>query len=304
MDLSIIILNYNAKDYVKKCIESVLSSDLKNIKNEIIVIDNNSTDGSKDDLSKLQKKLKFQLILNKDNSGFSKGNNIGAKKSQGKYILFLNPDTFVSKNSLKEIYSFMEDNPEVGVSCPRLDLPDGTLTSASHRGFPTPWNALSHFSGLSTLFPTSKYFSGYTKGWLLEDKKPHEVDAISGGFFFVRRKAAEEVGWWDEDYFMYGEDIDFCYMLKQKGWKVMFLPQISVLHYHGVSSGIKTHSKEISTADRETRLRAAKASSEAMKIFYSKHYKDKYPKMLNWMVLAGISALQSYRLAKHARRIG
>jgi GT2 family glycosyltransferase len=299
MDLSIVILNYNAGDFLKRCVESVLNSDLKGINFELIIVDNASNDGSDEVLKSFSKIKNVKILLNDKNLGFSRGNNIGVKKTSGKYVLFLNPDTFVQKDSLKIIYMFMEESSNVGVCCPRLDLPDGTLTSASHRGFPTPWNAITHFSGLSKLFPQSKLFAGYTMGWKLNNKDPHEVDAISGGFFFVRRKAADDVGWWDEDYFMYGEDIDFCYKLKMKGWKVMFLPQISVLHYHGVSSGIKTHSEDISTANRATKLRAAKASAEAMKIFYQKHYKDKYPNFINWIVLKGIDLLQARRLAKY-----
>lgn len=300
IDLSIVILNFNAKGFVKRCVESVLNSDFGSMSWEIILVDNNSHDDSQAELKKFSQDKRVQIIFNAENYGFSKGNNIGVKRSRGRYVLFLNPDTFVQKGTLKQVYRFMESYRDVGVCCPRLDLPDGTLTSASHRGFPTPWNALTHFTGLSRAFPTSHLFAGYTKGWLLDDNKPHEVDAISGGFFFVRRQAAQEVGWWDEDYFLYGEDIDFCYRLKQKGWKVVFLPQISVLHYHGVSSGIKVHSRAISTADRETKLKAAKASADAMRIFYAKHYKEKYPAPLTWFVLNAIRVLGAVRQIRHS----
>ncbi len=299
MDLSIVILNYNAGDFLKKCVDSVLRSDLSGIKYEIVLVDNASTDDSQVVLKSYKTNKNIKVVLNTENLGFSKGNNTGVKKTSGRYVLFLNPDTFVEADTLKRIYNFMEENPKVGVSCPRLDLPNGTLTSASHRGFPTPWNAITHFSGISKIFPHSRLFSGYTMGWELNNKNPHEVDAISGGFFFVRRRAAEEVGWWDTDYFMYGEDIDFCYKLKQKGWKVMFLPNISVIHYHGVSSGIKSHSENISTANKETRLRAARASADAMRIFYNKHYRNKYPTIINWAVLKGIDLLQARRLSKY-----
>lgn len=300
VELSIVVLNFNANGFVKRCVESVLKSDLKGINCEIVLVDNNSYDGSQKQLISFSKNKTIEVVLNSKNYGFSKGNNIGAKKTQGKYVLFLNPDTFVKKDTLKNVYWFMERNQDVGVSCPRLDLPDGTLTSASHRGFPTPWNALTYFTGLTRVFPKSEMFAGYTKGWLLDNKNPHEVDSISGGFFFVRRKAAEEVGWWDEDYFLYGEDIDFCFKLKQRGWKVMFLPNLSVLHYHGVSSGIKGHSRSLSSADKETRIRAAKASTAAMRIFYEKHYKDKYPPVVTWLVLNAIRVLSLQRKVRHS----
>lgn len=300
LDLSILILNYNSEEYLKKCVVSILSSDLKGINYEIVLIDNKSPKNPKTVFEDLKSKSKnIKLIYNDKNYGFSKGNNQGVSNNLGKYVLFLNPDTFVNKDSLKKVFEFMETNPSVGVCCPRLELVDGSLTSASHRGFPTPWNAFTHFIGLSKIFPKSKLFAGYTKGWLIDSKVPHEVDAISGGFFFVRKTAATQVGWWDEDYFMYGEDIDFCYKLKSNGWKVMFLPEISVTHYHGMSSGIKSHSKDISTADSKTRQRAAKASADAMRIFYSKHYKNKYPGFLNWIVLSAIGVLSSYRMVKH-----
>ncbi len=299
MNLSIVILNFNSKSYLFKCLDSIKKSNLANLNIEIVVVDNNSYDGSQELLNKAKLPgLNFKFVANKQNLGFSKGNNVGIKETSGKYVLFLNPDTFIQKHTLKTIYKFMENNPAVGVCCPRLDLPDGTLTSASHRGFPTPWNSFTYFSGLQKLFPRSKLFSGYTKGWLLDSDKPHEVDAISGGFFFVRRAAAEQVGWWDEDYFLYGEDIDFCYRLKEKGWKVMFLPEISVLHYHGISSGIKKHSSNLSLASEKTRLRALKASTEAMKIFYKKHYQKKYPYLFNLGVLFGVDVLNFLRKRK------
>lgn len=298
-NLSIVILNFNSKNYLFKCLESIVKSDLTDLSVEIVVVDNHSSDGSQELLNKTKlNDIKFKFIANTENLGFSKGNNIGVRETSAKYVLFLNPDTYVQKDTLGSIYKFMENNPAVGVCCPRLDLPDGTLTSASHRGFPTPWNSFTYFSGLQKLFPRNKMFSGYTKGWLLDSNKPHEVDAISGGFFFVRRKAAEQVGWWDEDYFLYGEDIDFCYRLKENGWKVMFLPEISVLHYHGISSGIKKHSINLSLADEKTRSRALKASTEAMKIFYKKHYQNKYPRLLSLGILFGIDVLNFLRRRK------
>ena len=296
IDLSIIILNFNAKEFLKNCVQSIKDSDLKGISNEIILVDNLSTDGSREliiDFSQRDKSC--TAVLNLSNLGFSKGNNQGIRKASGKYVLFLNPDTRVSKNSIKQMFEFMEQNAEIGVCGPSLNYPNGELTSAAHRGFPTPWNAITHFTGLRRLFPKSKLFAGYTMGWELNNKNPHEVDSISGAAFFIRRKAAEEVGWWDEDYFLYGEDIDFCFKLKEKKWAVFFLPYAKVLHYHGVSSGIKKQSEDLTTATPETRIRAIRASTDAMRIFYKKHYRNKYPSFVTGSVLFGIGILERVR---------
>lgn len=299
-DLSIIILSFNTKDFLRECLQSIKDSELKGISYEVIVVDNASTDGSIKEIKDWEKSFEtFISIFNKENLGFAAGNNVGIKRSSGRYVLFLNPDTVLTKNSLREVFRFMESHIDAAVASPRLELPNGLLDEASHRGFPTPWNAFCYFSGLNKLFPKSKIFAGYTKGWLLETKGPHEVDSTVGAFFFVRREAGEEVGWWDEDYFWYGDEIDFCYRLKERGWKIFFLPQVKVLHYKGVASGIKGHSKKISTASKETKLRAARASIEAMRIFYKKHYRDKYPQVVTWLVFIGMWVLESFRFFKH-----
>lgn len=301
VDLSIIILNYNTKEFLKKCLQSIEVSNVGNLSVEVIVVDNHSTDGSVQEIKNLKFKIqddksKLKIIENKKNVGFSRGNNIGVRKTKGRYVLFLNPDTVLPRNALKMMFEFMEGHLDVGVASPRLELADRSLDEASHRGFPTPWNAFCHFSGLRSLFPQSRLFAGYTMGWLLEETAPHEVDSVTGAFLFTRRQVGEKIGWWDEDYFWYGEDLDFCYKVKQAGWKVMFLPQISTLHYRGVSSGIKKHSRELATSNPETRQKATLASTEAMRVFYRKHYMDKYPRVVTWVVLAGIDIFERIRL--------
>ncbi|MEK7521786.1 MAG: glycosyltransferase family 2 protein [Patescibacteria group bacterium] len=299
IDLSIIILNYNAKEYLKSCVQSIKDSNFEKITKEIILVDNNSPDSPKEIFEHLKKTSKnLNYVYNEENLGFSAGNNRGVEKSSGKYVLFLNPDTKVSEVAIKTCFKFMEENKDVGVCGPALVYPNGELTTASHRGFPTPWNAITHFTGLRRLSPKSKLLAGYTMGWLLDNKNPHEVDALSGAAFFVRREAGEEVGWWDEDYFLYGEDIDFCFKLNEKGWKVFFLPSAKILHYHGVSSGIKKQSQNLTSADIQTKKRAIKASTDAMRIFYKKHYPNVYPSWLTNFVLMGISILERFRLVR------
>lgn len=295
-DISIVILNYNSIDFLSKCLKSVDKSELGGLSIEVIVVDNASTDKSIKVIRKEYPDIK--LIMSKKNLGFSAGNNLAVDKVKGKYILFLNPDTVLEKNVLLEIYIFMENHKEVGVATCRLELFDGTLDYSSHRGFPTPLNTFFYFSGIAKIFPKTRFFTGYTQGWKLDDPKPHQVDVITGAFFFVRREAGEEVDWWDEDYFWGGEDIEFSYRLSEKGWKAMYLPDLKTLHYKGVTSGIKKHTQKISTASKETKIRSAKASTQAMKTFYKKHYLQKYPKIIGYPVLFGITLLEKNRVAK------
>lgn len=286
LDLSIIIVNYNTREFLEKCLTSILSSIDGYLRYEIIVVDNNSSDNSAEMIKK--KFPRTKLITNKENSGFSKANNQGVKASQkSRYVLFLNPDTIIQKNTIEEMINFMNIHQDAGAATCKLVMPNGKIDDASHRGFPTPWNAFCHFTGLARIFPKSRIFAGYSLGWM-DMSKTHEIDALCGAFMLVRRKAGEEALWWDEDYFFYGEDIDFCYMLKQKGWKIYYVPKVFTTHYKGVSGGIKAVSKEITTASEETKKRATRWRFEAMRIFYNKHYKKQYPWIVNFLVNKGI----------------
>jgi hypothetical protein len=294
VDLSIIIVSYNTREFLRNCLKSILSSINGKLGYEVIVVDNASTDGTiqeiknflRSRISLRETNLKF--VQNKKNIGFSKANNIGINSAKGRHILFLNPDTIVYPNTLETMVDFMDKHKDVGCATCLVKLPNGKIDDASHRGFPTPWNAFCYFSGLSTLFPKSKWFSGY--GLTFMDLSTiHEIDAACGAFMLVRRIAGEKVGWWDEDYFFYGEDIDFCYELKQKKWKVYYVPTVSILHYKGVSGGIKKVSKDITTADIKTKILATRARFEAMKIFYKKHYLKKYPLIITLLARLGIN---------------
>ena len=285
IDLSIIIVSYNTKDFLQKCIESIKNT-AKDLAYEIIVVDNASSDGSPEVVRKEFKDV--LLVSSKENLGFSKANNLGVKKTNGRYVLFLNADTIVYPNTLRTMLDFMDNTKEAGAATCKLVLPSGKIDDASHRGFPTPWNSFSHFSGLSKIFSKTKLFGGYNLEFM-DLNKTHEIDALAGAFMLVRREAGEQVGWWDEDYFFYGEDLDFCFMLKQKGWKIYYVPEVSILHYKGVSGGIKKHSKHITTADNETRIKSQKERFRAMRLFYEKHYENKYPKIVTALVYVGIS---------------
>jgi hypothetical protein len=289
IDISIVIVSYNTKEFLKKCIMSIVQN-AGSISYEVIVVDNASSDGSSSEISKLKSKIpNLKIISNRKNVGFSKANNQGVKISQeSRYILFLNPDTIVQNQAIEKMVNFMDTHEDAGASTCKLVMLNGKIDDAIHRGFPTPWNSFSHFSGLEKLFPKSKLFAGYSLGWM-DFNSIHEIDVLAGAFMLVRRKAGNEVDWWDEDYFFYGEDIDFCYMLHEKGWKIYYVPNIFITHYKGVSGGIKTISKKITTASDETRKRAKKWRFAAMKIFYNKHYKKKYPWIINFLVNLGIS---------------
>jgi GT2 family glycosyltransferase len=130
-------------------------------------------------------------------------------------------------------------------------------------------------------------FNGYNMAWK-DLEKVHTIGALAGAFMLVRREAGEQAGWWDEDYFFYGEDLDFCYMLQQKGWKIFYVPSTKILHYKGVSGGIKGVSKEITTASKETKRKVTIERFKAMKIFYKKHYNDVYNPLLTWVINRGI----------------
>lgn len=288
IDLSVVIVSYNTKDFLKNCLDSIYKTS-KNFSFEIIVVDNASSDNSADLVSREYKDV--ILIKNSQNLGFSKANNLGVKKSTGRYVLFLNSDTLVYENTLKYMIDFMDENNKVGAATCKLVMPNEKIDDASHRGFPTPWNSFTHFSGLAKIFPKTKTFGGYNLGYM-DFTTTHEIDALAGAFMLVRRNAGKDVGWWDEDYFFYGEDLDFCYQLKQKGWKVFYVPDVSILHYKGVSGGIKEVSKELTTASKETKIKSQKERFRAMRLFYKKHYENKYPWVVTRLVYAGISLKQ------------
>lgn len=284
-DISIIYVNFNTKDFVAKSIESVLQAK-KDLDVEIIVVDNDSQDSSVEYIR--QKFPEITLIENKHNIGFSKANNQAIPKASGKYILFLNPDTVLSEDTLSIMYAFMNEHKKAGAATCSIHLEDGTMDDASHRGFPTPWNAFCYFLGLSKLFPRTKLFTGYIQGWK-NLNSTHEIDACTGAFIMVKKEAGEEIGWWDEDFFWYGEDLDLCFRLKEKDWKIYYVPLTTVLHYKGVSGGIKSSSKKIATADKDTKIKATRARFDAMNIFYDKHYKRKYPSFVTKTVLFGVA---------------
>lgn len=286
LDLSIIILSYNTRELLRGCLLSIKNNEPQAVRFELIVVDNASSDGSGEMVKK--EFTDVICIVNKKNIGYTKGNNQGLKKAKGRYVLFLNADTLVYKGTLEAMIAFMNEHKDVGAATCRVELPNGRLDDGCHRGFPTLWRSFCHFSGLSRIFPKSRIFAGYSLGYL-DLRAIHKIDSCCGAFMIVRREAGEEIGWWDEDFFWYGDDLDFCYRLKEKGWKVYFVPTVKILHYKGASGGIKQISKHLTIATRETRIRVTNARFEAMRLFYKKHYMNKYPGFITWLVLLGIN---------------
>ncbi len=303
VDLSIIILNYNTKQLTLDAISSIEKNYPEETKSglyEVIVADNASPDGSLAGFKEYAKKTKiksFHVVDNGGNVGFAKGNNNALKYAKGRYVLFLNPDTIVYPATLSRMIEFMDEHSDAGAVTCKIEIPSGGIDEASHRGFPTPWNAFTHFSGLEKVFPKSRIFAGYTQGFK-DFEKVHEVEAISGAFLFVSREVGEKINWWDEEYFFYGEDIQFCYDIKKLGYKIYYVPDVSILHYGGVSSGIKKQSHHITTADKDHKKIMQAHRFEAMRIFYKKNYNKKYPKFLNWLVYRGINHLHNKHTTK------
>ncbi len=282
IDLSIIIVSYNTCDLLLKCLESIRNMEHKTWNMEIIVVDNGSTDDTLTQVSKFKSQnqnLNLKTIYNKENLGFAKANNIGIKASSGRYILLLNSDTIVFPDTLVSMIQFIDTKPEVGVATCRVELPDGRLDPACHRGFPTPWASLTYFLGLEKLFSQSRLFGQYHLGFLPMDKA-HEIDSPTGAFYLVRRKVIESVGLLDEDYFMYGEDLDWSYRIKQAGWKVMYYPYVKIIHLKKQSGRAKD--------DGEIKEETDKYFYETMKTFYQKHYARKYPAIINYLVMLAI----------------
>lgn len=293
MDISIIVVSYNTKELLSDCIKSTKSAIL-NLKAEIFVVDNNSGDGSCDMVKKDYPQVK--LITNQENVGFSCANNQALKKACGNYVLILNPDTKLMPETIKVMKRYMDKNQSIAVSTCRVELPNGQLDADCRRHFPTPWRAFCHFSRLSKLFKGSKLFDQYYVGYL-SDKTEHELDACVGAFMFIRHSAIKKVGYFDEDFFFYGEDLDWCWRFREAGFKITYNPQTKIIHYKGASSGIKKTSKHLTLATRASRRKATIESTRAMELFYKKHYLGKYPFFLDKLIILAIKLLTVLRLA-------
>lgn len=298
--LSIVILNYNTKDLLQGCLKS-LERVSGEVDFEIIVVDNGSKDSSVKFVEDLiQKKSYIRLIKNKSNLGFAVGNNKARKSCRGKYVLFLNSDTIVNKNTLQKCIEYLGENSKVGALTCKLVLPTGELDKDARRAFITPWIGLVHiFLKLDRLFPKSKIFGGYWYEYISADTV-HEVDSLQGAFFLTRKKILDKVGWFDEDYFLDGEDIDLSWKIKNDGWKNIYFPKVSIVHLKGATKGknetrFSDSQKKVSFSEK----RKYKMSGvNSMEIFVRKRLWDQYPLPQMLFVITGIKTLKTIRFIK------
>ncbi|NWG29109.1 MAG: glycosyltransferase [Ignavibacteriaceae bacterium] len=254
MDLSIIIVNYNVKEFLQNLLHSIEKASL-NISKEIIIIDNASDDGSVDVIK--EKFPSVKLIENKFNAGFGRANNQGLAIAKGKYILFINPDCIVSEDTFDKMLLFFNEKPECGLAGCKILNSDGTLQLACRRSFPGPWTSFTKVTGLSNLFPESKIFARYNLTYL-DENKTYEVDAVSGSFMMMRKEVYEKIGGFDEQFFMYGEDLDLCYRVQKAGYKVYYVHSTQIIHYKGEST-------------KRSNLDETKLFYDAMHLFVKKH---------------------------------
>jgi GT2 family glycosyltransferase len=265
--VSIVIVNWRTPLLLKRCLEAISNDDsAKDF--EIFVVDNASGDQSLAILSTEFPSVK--VIANQDNLGFSKACNQAIPLTSGEYILLLNPDTLVVDSAISQLAAFLDNNSQCGAVGPKVLNDDGTLQLACRRSFPTPIAALFRLTYLSKLFPGHPIFAKYNMTYA-NPEEIYQVDALSGSCMMVRRKAIAQIGLLDEDIFMFGEDIDWCWRIKQSGWQIVYCPQAVIYHSHGAAS----------------RLRPAGATinlHKGMAVFYRKHLAKNYWPVFNQLV--------------------
>jgi GT2 family glycosyltransferase len=267
MQLSIIIVNYNVEYFLEQCLHSIRAA-LKNLEAEIFVVDNNSVDGSVEMVRK--KFTEVKLIANKENFGFSKANNQAIRQSKGKYVLLLNPDTVVEADTFSKCISFMDSHVDVGGLGIKMLDGKGNFLPESKRGLPTPMVAFYKIFGLSALFPKSKRFGKYHLGFL-DKEQTNEVEILSGAFMLMRKDALDKVGLLDEDFFMYGEDIDLSYRIIKGGWKNYYFPEARIIHYKGEST-------------KKSSVNFVFVFYNAMIIFARKHFSQQNAKTFSFLI--------------------
>lgn len=289
MDLSIIIVNYGTYKLTKEAIDSILKYPPKS-DFEIFLVDNASKDNSYEKLrnnfkNEIEKGI-IKTIANSTNDGFAVANNLAIKKARGNFILLLNSDTIVKKDTLNLCLKYIKNHPDVGVLGCKISLPNGKLDKACKRNFPNPKNSFQKLFGFSTIFSKHGENNNNTNSYNLDnldDNGVYEVDCLVGAFMLLRKSTINEVGLLDENFFMYGEDIDWCYRIKEKGWKVIYYGKAEIIHYKSASSK-KQKSKLIYEFYR------------AMYLFYNKHYQDKYSIFTKIVVYLGIAILLIIKL--------
>jgi len=272
--VSVIVVNYNSHDKVARCVASIFNG---NIDLDVIVIDNASTDESLSLLeSSFPDESRLKIVRNQHNLGFAVGCNMGARLAKGECLLYLNPDCLVTENTVEILRASLKNSSTVGMVGGLLLNPDGSEQVGARRAIPTPWRTLVrvfNLSGLAKRYP--RLFSDFNLHQQPLPDQPIEVEAISGGCMFVRREALEDVGEIDEGYFLHCEDLDWCMRFRQKGWKILFVPDARVTHYLG-------------SCGRSRPVFVEWNKHKGMMRFYRKFFRHQYPGILMWLVGIGV----------------
>jgi GT2 family glycosyltransferase len=271
VDLSVIIVSYNVKPFLEQALCTVKKA-IEGLSAEVFVVDNGSGDGS---VQLVRERFPWvRLLANDTNLGFARANNMAILRARGRFICLLNPDTLVREDTFRVSLDYIKNHPRVGaVGCKILN-PDGSLQLACRRSFPTPWTAFTKVTGLSALFPGSRLFGRYNLTYMDPDQEV-EVDALSGSFMMVRKEAIREVGLLDEQFFLYGEDLDWCFRIQEKGWKIVYIPHTRIIHYKGQST-------------REAPFDSLRVFYGAMRIFVKKHFHKGWSFLPQWFLILGI----------------
>jgi O-antigen biosynthesis protein len=271
MQLSVIIVNYNVKYFLEQCLHSVIKA-CAGMQAQIIVADNNSTDGSRAYLE--EKFTGVQFIWNSDNIGFARANNQALEKAKGEFVLFLNPDTLLAEDSIEKCMQFFKTNKAAGALGIRMVDGSGNFLKESKRAFPSPLTSLFKLSGLARLFPRSKTFARYHLGHLPEHEN-HEVDVLAGAFMMIPKKILDEIGNFDERFFMYGEDVDLSYRIQEAGYKNYYFAESSIIHFKGEST-------------KRGSLNYVRLFYKAMNLFVKKHYSGSKAGFFIFLIQAAI----------------
>jgi GT2 family glycosyltransferase len=261
VDVSICIVTYHAQDLLRDCLHSIYRA-IDAVSFEIIVVDNHSEDGSVEMLRSDFPDV--QLLVNDQNTGYTRPNNQAMRVSQGKYILLINPDTLVEPNTIAELAGFLDTHPKVGIVGPKVLNRDGTLQKQCRRSEARPWDAICYFSGMSRLFPKDKRFSGYLMTYL-DENLTHEAEAVSGSCMLIRRQVVDQIGYQDENFFAYQEDTDYCRRARLAGWKVFYNPSAQIIHYGGEGGS------------QVQPYRAIIEWHRSYYLYYRKHFAKDYP---------------------------
>ncbi len=269
-DISAIIVNYNAGLFIADCVDSLLKSRLDI---EIIVVDNASTDGG---LDALQGIPNVRLISNTANLGFAAACNIGVRAATSKFLLFLNPDCSFERGALVELLDALKEDDHVGMVGGLLTNSDGSEQVGGRRAIPTPWRSFVKAFGLNRFSERwPRLFNDFNLHKQPLPEYPVEVEAISGACMLVKRQAIEDVGLWDEGYFLHCEDLDLCMRFRQKGWEILFVPDAPIVHFIGSCSGSRPVFVEWH-------------KHKGMMRFYHKFFRHQYPGVLMWLVTLGV----------------